>query len=220
MKKTKRILELLELVPSESNIVFDVGCDHGILSALMVSTGKAKSVYASDISEKSLEKTINLAKKLKMEDKIKCVVSDGLNSFDKTIKSDCIVIAGMGGNEIVKILTNIEDFTNYKSFLLQPAQDFYILRRYLSDNGFEIIKDEIIEDRGKFYSNILCCKSTNSQTLTNVQCHFGKFCDQDISVDFNEFVNYTYTKLFAIKDFLDMEDLEKLSFCKAYINNK
>ena len=220
MKKTKRILKLLDLVPSDSDVVFDVGCDHGILSALMISSGKVKSVYASDISEKSLEKTINLAKKLKMEDKIQCVVSDGLNNFDKTVESDCIVIAGMGGNEIVKILTNIEDFNNYKSFLLQPAQDFYILRKFLSDNGFEIIKDEIIEDKGKFYSNILCFKSTNSQSLTNIQCHFGKFCREDITVDFKEFVNYTYTKLFAIKDFLNMEDLEKLSFCKTYINNK
>ena len=220
MKKSKRILKLLELVPDDSSNVFDVGCDHGILSALIIQTGKAKKVYASDISEKSLKKTVALANGLKLQDKIRCIVSDGLSDFDKSIESDCVIIAGMGGNEIIKILSNITDYSNYKSFLLQPAQDFYVLRKYLADNGFEIIKDEIIEDKSKFYSNILCTKSKDAGLLTNIQCYFGRFCENDTRVDFKEFVNYTYTKLLAIKEYLNDEDLEKLEFCKTHKNLK
>ena len=217
MKKSKRLLKLLELVPDGSRNVFDVGCDHGILSALLINEGKAEKVYASDISELSLQKTKILKKKLKIDDKIECIVSDGLNEFDKDVESDCVIIAGMGGNEIVKILSNIKDYSKLKSFLFQPAQDFYILRNYLSNAGFKTIKDEIIEDKNKFYANILCSKAEKSEKLSSLQCYFGKFFENDISVDFVSFVNYTYTKLFARKDYLNQEDSEKLEFCKKFI---
>ncbi len=216
MKKSKRILKLFEMVPENSNVVFDVGCDHGILSALLVTTGKAKKVYASDISSKSLEKTKVLKENLGIGDKIECLVSNGLNDFDKTIESDCVVIAGMGGNEIIKILSSIEDFSAYKMFLLQPAQDFYEVRKFLSQNGFEIISDQIIQDKGKFYANILCVPNSQTEKLTNLQCYFGKFMERNINVDFIDFVNYTYTKLMARKDYLIEDDLERLEFCKKY----
>ena len=216
MKKTKRLLKLLELVPENSNVVFDVGCDHGILSALLITTGKAKKVYASDISKMSLEKTIKLKEELKISDKIECLVSNGLNDFDKTIKSDCVVIAGMGGNEIIKILSNISDFSGYKTFLLQPAQDFYAVRKFLSKNKFEIIEDQIIEDKGKFYANILCTTNGKTENLTNLQCYFGKFMESNINVDFTDFVNYTYKKLMMIKDYLGEEELSWMGFCQKY----
>lgn len=214
MRKTKRLLKLLELVPQDSKIVFDVGCDHGILSALIILSGKAEKVYASDISKMSLAKTEVLAKGLHLEDKIECIHSDGLDNYDKNLTCDCVIIAGMGGNEIIKILSNIQNIENCKSFLLQPAQDFWVLREYLSGAGFKIEKDEIIEDKGKFYSNIFCVRSNEKDELSDIQCYFGKCCEEDISVDFISFVNYTYTKLLERKDYLSDEDLKRLTFCK------
>ena len=89
-----------------------------------------------------------------------------------------------------------------------------------TDRSEQIIKDEIIEDKSKFYSNILCTKSKDAGLLTNIQCYFGRFCENDTRVDFKEFVNYTYTKLLAIKEYLNDEDLEKLEFCKTHKNLK
>ena len=218
MKRSKRLLKLLELVPSNSKVVFDVGADHGILSALILNTGKSEMVYASDISEKSLNKTEILAKNLGLEEKLRCIVSDGLDNFDKSIESDMVIIAGMGGNEIVKILTKISDFSKYKAFLLQPAQDFYVLRQYLTTSGYEVVKDEIVEDKGKYYTNIICKKSDKKTTFSEIQLYFGKDAIQDRSVDFIGFVNYTYNKLLAIKEYLGELDLKKFEFCESVLN--
>lgn len=218
MKRSKRLLKLLELVPSNSKVVFDVGADHGILSALILNTGKSKMVYASDISEKSLEKTEILAKKLGLEKKLKCIVSDGLDNFDKSIESDLVIIAGMGGNEILKIISRISDFSKYKAFLLQPAQDFYVLRQFLTTSGFEFVQDEIVEDKGKYYANIVCKKSDKPSVLSDIQLYFGKDAIEDRSVDFIGFVNYTYNKLLAIKEYLSESDLKKLEFCESVLN--
>lgn len=53
---------MAELVP-ECEVFADIGCDHGILSEYIISSGKAKKVLASDISENSLAKAKERCKK-------------------------------------------------------------------------------------------------------------------------------------------------------------
>ena len=48
-------------------------------------------------------KSLNNVKKYALEDKIKVVLSDGLQNIDENF-SDTIVIAGLGGKTISKIL--------------------------------------------------------------------------------------------------------------------
>ena len=96
----RRVAEIVKLIP-KCDILADVGCDHGLVAFGALKTGKAKRVIVSDISEKCLNKAVEALKPF--GGAVKAVVSDGFTRYDET--PNVSVIAGMGGEEIVKILS-------------------------------------------------------------------------------------------------------------------
>lgn len=65
---------------------------------------------------------------------------------------EAAVIAGMGGNLIRDILTeDLDKIKKMKFIIVQPAQNPEILREYLYTNKFDIIKEDLCIDEGKYY---------------------------------------------------------------------
>ena len=215
MKVNKRIKTLLDLVPFGCKNVIDVGADHGILSYLILVNNKSEFVLATDISEKCLEKAEKLLQPYISCNRAKCMVLDGLNGV-QDYKNDLTIIAGMGGHEIVKILTNIIDkrIITASDFTKNENTGGY----YLSRNGYNVIIDLIIEDKGKYYSVILTKYDGLSQPFDEVECFFGKYCRIDKSEDYIKFVNYTHKVLLSRKEYLTKKDLLKLEFCENILS--
>lgn len=152
----KRLKQILSEI--DCNVLADVGCDHGKLSVAAVITGRAKKAYAIDISEKSLEKTSLLAKEHNLSDRVIPLCGDGLTPLKEDV--DLIVIAGMGGNEIIKILTE----SGYRgNAILVPHQDPYKLRDFISDK-FYVEKDYVIKAGRKFYPIIVLREGSSKYT--------------------------------------------------------
>lgn len=145
---TPRFEAIISLL-GKNDTVADIGCDHGKLSAFLIKNGLAKRVFASDISEPSLEK----AKKLVEKENLKNVffyVSDGFSEFNE--KPDAAVIAGMGGEIIKNIISH--PFAKIK-LVLQPMKDSDILFKGLYELRFCIEKEVIAREGGRFYEVIL-----------------------------------------------------------------
>ena len=104
MRLSNRLNELLDVIPENTNTLLDIGCDHGKLIVSAVILRKCTFGIGVDISYPSLQKGIRLAEKYYVSDKVKFVESDGFAQI-KGLSADVCVIAGMGGNEIVKILS-------------------------------------------------------------------------------------------------------------------
>ena len=140
-KLCKRLLLCANFVSSKA--IVDVGTDH------------AKLPLACDINKFSVVKSLNNVKKYALEDKIKVVLSDGLQNIDKNF-SDTIVIAGLGGKTISKILRECP-WSNKKSkkFILQPTRCDHDLRIFLAKNGFQIDSELVVNDGIYNYSTIL-----------------------------------------------------------------
>ena len=213
-----RIKKLLELVGSNNNLVIDVGADHGILSKQILDNNQSEYVIATDISKRCLEKSEILLKGYIAKNLAKCVVSDGLKNCIDVTNCDLVIIAGMGGNEIVKILTENPNKKVFTRFLLQPMQDVEILRRFLSENGYNIVKDELIYEKGKFYFAMVVEFSDEKMNLSENEIAFGRYYASDNSKEFKDFLNYTYKQLKAREKYLSKNDLLKLSFCEKIIN--
>jgi tRNA (adenine22-N1)-methyltransferase len=81
-----------------------------------------------------------------------------------------VLIAGMGGEEIVKIL---KDSFIPQSFVFQPMKNAQQLRSYLLENGCQITADDIFKD-GKYYFIIKGNNCGNAQKYTSAQIQFGK----------------------------------------------
>ncbi len=129
--------------------VADIGCDHGKLSAYLLQNGLADRVFATDISQKSLQK----AEKLKAELGLAALVlkcGDGFDALDE--KTDAAVIAGMGGEVIATMLDHPYARTK---LVLQPMKDSDILYEALTEKGFSVEKVMIAREDRRFYEIIL-----------------------------------------------------------------
>ena len=143
-----RLTTLFGLVGSGETFA-DIGCDHGYLAQMVLKENKFEKVIISDISSKSLQKAIDLLKPY--GDRVTAIVSDGFENF--TSLPDEVVIAGMGGEEIVKILSNAKSLP--KRLVLAPQKNTEKVRKFLVIFGYKILKDFTFKDKNKFYDAIV-----------------------------------------------------------------
>ena len=147
----------------------DIGCDHGYCTRYMLKNNLCKSAVISDISEKCLDKARELLSAYIAEGKVKAVCCNGLSEIAEDTEQ--VLIAGMGGEEIVNILKN--SFIP-KSFVFQSMKNVRLVREYLISRGAEISADEYFESGGKFYSVIKGRKEGKTPTYAPVNLLFGK----------------------------------------------
>ncbi len=98
--------------------VCDVGTDHAYLAAALLAEGKCDTAIASDINEKPLAAARATLEKTCVLDRCTLILSDGLKNVPMDGITD-IVIAGMGGELIAKILSESNGI-NDKNLILQP----------------------------------------------------------------------------------------------------
>ena len=155
MAYSKRIKTLCSLLV-ESKTFADVGCDHGYCSEYVLKSGLCQKVIFSDISKGSLQKAETLLWKYVQENRAVGVLGDGF--FGVPTDTEQVLIAGMGGSEIVSILSDARFGFMPKYFVFQPMHDSEKLRRYIVENGGIIERDFTFFD-GKFYDVIVGKKS-------------------------------------------------------------
>ena len=186
MRLGKRLTAVVDEVQGKS--LADVGCDHGKVSVECLLRGKVERVIACDVSPKSLQKAVDLAKSLQVGG-IEFRVGDGLQVINDS-EVDCVVIAGMGGMEIMSILSHVPQ--GIKRLVLSPHRNAIELRRFLSERGIYIAKDFIIKDGAKFYDVIVAeIDSGNDPAIDRRQLLLGK---NTRSQDFDEYISYLQNK--------------------------
>ena len=144
------ISERLKTIASMVNTknVIDIGCDHGLLDIYLVNT-KNVSCVASDINEKALSKAIENVHKYGYNNKIKTIVSDGLDKI--TVENNTtIVISGMGTSTIKHILSN-EKSLNAEKIIIQSNNELYELRLFMLKKGFIIDEEKALKEKNIYY---------------------------------------------------------------------
>lgn len=144
----------------------DVGCDHGYCTKYMLDNGLCDTAYISDISSKSLSKAERLLPEYISCGKCISVCCDGLQGF-KTLPEQ-VLIAGLGGEEIIKILS----VGIPKKFVFQPMKNAPQLRVFLISNGCKILNDDIFED-GKYYF-IIKGENYGGDKYSAMELEFGR----------------------------------------------
>lgn len=147
----------------EGVVCADIGTDHGYLIAALAASGKIEGGFACDINEKPLLKAQKTIEEYNVGDKVKTVLANGLAGLEKN-SADDIVIAGMGGDLIARIIDDCEWAKDGRlHFILQPMTKADALREYLCNNGF-VIEYERAADVGRFIYTILSVKYTGENT--------------------------------------------------------
>lgn len=150
----KRLLTCAELCVGRH--IADIGTDHGYLPCYMTAQGLCDSALACDTAPMPLDSARKHIAENGLEDKVKCILSDGLEKVPLEGLSD-IVIAGMGGELIQRILescTELKDAEPPINLVLQPMTKWDTLRRHLYENGFTVTR-ELPCVSGKFVYSVM-----------------------------------------------------------------
>ncbi|MBR5273102.1 MAG: SAM-dependent methyltransferase [Clostridia bacterium] len=154
--------------------VADVGTDHAFLPLYLVTKGIATFATASDINEGPIKNAQNNVKAHQCEDVIKLIQCAGLDDVDGT-QVDDVIIAGMGGELISEIINNAKWLKNTdKHLLLQPMTRVNELRKYLCDNGFDIVEEKIACEGERLYTIISSNYVGKQIEYDEVFLHVGK----------------------------------------------
>lgn len=188
---SKRLNAVASLVKSGSSVA-DVGTDHGYIPVYLVKNNISPFAVAMDINEKPLASCKALVKEEGLEDIIQTRLSNGLEKLNKG-ECDTVIIAGMGAELIVDILSNC-NFVNELHLILQPMTHPELARKYLFDNGFEINNDFIVTD-GKHSYSIFDANYTGKITPKAQKDYFlGNITDFSQKEYFLHLLNYLKNK--------------------------
>jgi len=135
-------------------IIADIGSDHAYLPVWLVNNNKIKKAYAIDISAKCVERIkINLARFNISQEIIAPVLSNGLGALTEpqAVELTDIIIAGMGGETIAQILSDIQNLRNI-NFILQPNTKTNLLKEYLLADNFKILQEITVHDKKRYYN--------------------------------------------------------------------
>jgi len=150
VKLSNRLKALADLIDTGASII-DVGTDHGYLPAYLAQKGLAQRVFASDISAASLNAAKRTAKESNITELITFLVAPGLDGISPA-DVDTVVIAGMGGETIVRILENAPWLKiKRKKLILQPQSKIDILFKFLYDTGYDIKEVKYVNEKRKRY---------------------------------------------------------------------
>lgn len=153
MKINKRLRTITLYISDGSNII-DVGCDHALLCIYLVKNKKNIKCIASDINKGPLEQAKVNIDKYKVSKDIKIKLGNGIDTIEEFV--DTIIISGMGGGTIVDILNNGKNkLSSIKKIILSPNNDFYLVRKHVSNLGYKIVQEEIVYEKGKYYPIIV-----------------------------------------------------------------
>lgn len=174
-------------------VVFaDIGTDHAKLPVYLIKSGKATRAIASDIGEGPIARARTYIAMNGLSNKIDTYIGDGIAHLDITAPAD-IAICGMGGETIVNIIAGAPFVKNPDiRIMMQPMTDFTMLRKYLAENGFYPIAEDIIESDGRMYQCMIYGYNGEKYAISDVEAELGAKCIEARSETFVKYVKRRY----------------------------
>lgn len=150
MELSKRLQTVANAVTPGSRVA-DVGTDHGYVPIYLVERGLCPGAIAMDVNEGPLARAEEHIRAEGLSDRIQTRKSDGLAALAPE-ETDAVVIAGMGGALMCRILQDASAFLEAgRELILQPQSEWFKVRRLLSASGYSIIQEWFLEEEGKYY---------------------------------------------------------------------
>lgn len=147
---SSRIRKLWELAGC-CDVLGDIGTDHALVPIYMVENNMCGRAIASDINKGPLRKASDNIRRSGLRDKIELRLGEGLKPYHPG-ECDVFVIAGMGGIMISEILGERPEIAHSaEKLILQPNTRRAELRKFLNENGYEIVDEDCAAEKKHIY---------------------------------------------------------------------
>ncbi len=150
MQLSQRLQAVADMVTPGYRVA-DVGCDHAYISIYLAEHRIASHIIAMDVNQGPINRARENIMKYGYDNFIETRKSDGLKKLEIG-ETDSVIIAGMGGELTVQILTqSAKIMQSVKELILQPQSELHKVRRLLTDRNFLILNENMLKEDGKFY---------------------------------------------------------------------
>lgn len=167
--RMRKIADMASALP-----VADIGCDHGFVSIYLVLEKGVSRAIAMDINEGPLMRAREHIREYDLTDRIDVRRSDGAKALEKG-EVETAIIAGMGGRLTIKIIEDSFDkFSQMESLVLSPHSEVDQVRKYLFENGFVIIDEDMVYDEEKYYTIIKCSYQNDKNGVGKKDYPYGE----------------------------------------------
>lgn len=167
---SERLKTIASLVPPAKSLA-DVGCDHGYLLIEVFQKYGLNYAVAIDNKELPLKNAYDNLKSFPFFSKVRFSLSAGLEDLKEEVEA--IVIAGMGGTLITKILKTGLPKHPHAKYILQANRNLYELRKFLYEEKMEIVSEKIIFEDGQYYEIIVSKAAREPLFYTEADLIFG-----------------------------------------------
>ena len=199
MQIPKRLQVIGDLIPEGAHVA-DIGADHGLLERYIATHLSDYYILAIENKRGPFEALFEATRDL---DNIEYSLSDGMRFVDE--EYDTVVLAGMGGDNIVNILTQFPDKLKSIKRIIVDAHSFIPkVRKTLIDFGFDIEVEKIVYEADVYYIIISFIRNSEQRKYTEDELKFGYNLSKDpLFKDYKKYMLKKYKKVLK-----DMEDAD------------
>ncbi len=166
-----RLEAIGKLVP-QGCVLADIGTDHAYLPVWLLEQGKIASAIAGDIAEGPCLAAKNTVSMHGMKGKVEVRLGSGLKVLQAG-EAHCIAIAGMGASTMIEILeADMPLAVEAKRLVLQPMAGAASLRKWLIQNGWHIVAEDLVAD-GRHLYEIMAAERGESASFSDAVLEIG-----------------------------------------------
>lgn len=171
MKLSLRLQAIADMVPYGVTLA-DIGTDHALLPMYLVEQKIVTSAIAGDVHQGPYLSARNAVAAMHLDRQISVCLGNGLDVV-RPNEADVVVIAGMGGTNIIDILSCRPEVTKtIKMLILQPMIAAALVRNWLSINGWRLVAEQLVQEDGRLYQ-ILAARPGESLPVDPVLNEIG-----------------------------------------------
>lgn len=188
----------------------DIGTDHGYIPIYLVETGRVPGVLAMDVGKGPLEraKAHTEAMNPELRDRIELRLSDGLKGM-KTGEARTVIIAGMGGELMIRILDEGRHvWESVDTWVLSPQSELEEVRRFLLREGFAVLREQMVKDNGKFYT-VMAASRGKMECEQKEELRYGPCLIRDKNPVLLEYLAQEEKRILGIREGFDLEKAEQ-----------
>ena len=151
----------------------DIGSDHGYLPAALIMRGAIRGAVIGEVALTPWQAAQRTVRENGLEAALSVRLADGLAAIEPGDAIDAISLCGMGGETIRDILASGKGcLSGRERLILQPNGGEQPLRRWLMENGYRILAEELLREN-RFYYEIIVAERTGPVIYTAQELYFG-----------------------------------------------
>ena len=139
------------MVPPGARVA-DIGTDHGRLPVVLLASGRASHCVATELPGRPATRLSRLEADPAFAARLEFRHGFGLRVLEAADRIDVVILSGLGARSVVRVLEDRPpQELGVRRLVIQPQSEPDRIRRWLLENGYAIVDERMVRERGRFY---------------------------------------------------------------------